>query len=59
MRQVAILALPIKPVCHEDCPGLPEAVATDDDLGDRRLGVLGQLLDDEGSDQQGATADNG
>ncbi|MEX2314218.1 MAG: DUF177 domain-containing protein [Thermomicrobiales bacterium] len=47
IRQVAILDLPIKPVCHEDCAGLGQTEFGDDDEGDRRLGVLGQLLEHE------------
>jgi uncharacterized protein len=49
IRQVAILDLPIKPVCREDCEGLGQAEFGDDEVGDRRLGVLGSLLgpDDE------------
>ena len=46
MRQVAILALPIKPICRDECPGLPEARDAVDEPADRRLGVLEQLLDD-------------
>lgn len=45
LRQVAILALPIKPICREECPGLAE-VDADDDPGDARLGILEQLLDE-------------
>ena len=47
IRQVAILDLPIKPVCHDDCAGLGQTEFGDDDGSDRRLGVLGQLLDTE------------
>jgi uncharacterized protein len=49
IRQVAILDLPIKPVCHDDCAGVGRTEFGDDDVGDRRLGVLSQLLeaDDE------------
>lgn len=50
MRQVAILALPIKPVCGDDCPGPELAGATDDAKQaeiDRRLGVLSALLADD------------
>jgi uncharacterized protein len=52
MRQVAILDLPIKPICREDCAGLVE-VEVEEYLGDRRLGVLSQLLDDETDDESG------
>jgi uncharacterized protein len=47
LRQVAILDLPIKPVCGEDCPGLGDTESGDDDDLDGRLDVLGQLLADE------------
>jgi uncharacterized protein len=47
LRQVAILDLPIKPVCGEDCPGLGDTESGDDDDVDGRLDVLGQLLADE------------
>lgn len=47
IRQVAILDLPIKPVCHDDCAGIGQSEFGDDDEGDRRLGVLGQLLGSE------------
>ena len=47
IRQVAILDLPIKPVCHDDCAGIGQSEFGDEDEGDRRLGVLGQLLADE------------
>jgi len=54
MRQVAILDLPIKPVCREDCAGLEQDDAGEDEAVDRRLGVLSQLLaaDDETPDDQ-------
>jgi uncharacterized protein len=45
LRQVAILALPIKPVCREDCPGVADADLGDVEEGDQRLGVLGRLLE--------------
>jgi len=47
MRQVAILDLPIKPLCRDDCAGVGPSEFGDDDEGDRRLGVLGQLLASE------------
>lgn len=47
IRQVAILDLPIKPVCHEDCAGIGKSEFGDEDDIDRRLGVLSQLLDDD------------
>lgn len=54
LRQVALIALPMQPVCREDCPGIvTEAAATDADEGedeeasDDRLAVLRRLLQDE------------
>ena len=46
LRQTAILALPMMPICRDDCPGIIGALADDDETGDRRLGVLEQLLED-------------
>lgn len=45
LRQFAILALPIKPICGEDCPGL-EVEDPEEGVGDHRLAVLGELLDE-------------
>lgn len=47
IRQVAILDLPIKPVCHEDCVGIGRSEFGDEEDVDRRLGILSQLLDGE------------
>ena len=52
VRQVAILDLPIKLVCGEDCPGLIAELAVDDEpdeqeVIDRRLGALSALLEPE------------
>ncbi|HUG16603.1 MAG TPA: DUF177 domain-containing protein [Thermomicrobiales bacterium] len=48
IRQVAIVELPIKLLCGPDCPG-PDAefLADEGDDVDRRLGVLGELLEAE------------
>lgn len=46
-RQVALLDLPIKPICREDCPGIVRADDDGDEVGDRRLRVLGDLLKDD------------
>jgi len=54
MRQVAILSLPIKLICREECPGLPEANVGEEETGDRRLGVLNQLLEAELDDEPAA-----
>lgn len=45
LRQFAILALPIKPICGDDCPGLG-VEDPDEGVGDHRLSVLGELLDE-------------
>ena len=45
-RQVAILSLPMKPICRDDCEGIDLGNASDE-AGDWRFGVLGQLLADE------------
>jgi uncharacterized protein len=53
MRQVAILEMPIKPICRDDCPGVAREDSEADDgtdnvaVADRRLSVLSQLLDDD------------
>lgn len=46
LRQALVLGLPMAPLCRDDCPGLPEAQAFDDD-GDARLAVLARLLGDD------------
>ena len=52
-RQVALLDLPIKPVCREDCPGVVPVDSGDDEAGDHRLSVLGRLLEDDETTEQG------
>jgi uncharacterized protein len=47
-RQVAVVSLPMQPICREDCPG----IVTDDDAdssddADERLAVLSKLLESE------------
>jgi uncharacterized protein len=47
-RQVAVVSLPMQPICREDCPG----IVTDDgadssDDTDERLAVLSKLLESE------------
>jgi uncharacterized protein len=54
LRQVAILTLPIRPVCGDDCPGFTSEFRGGDEpsteeAGDERLAVLEQLLDDSRS----------
>ncbi len=46
IRQFAILALPMRPVCGPDCPG-PAIDTTDDDGVDPRLSALEELLEDQ------------
>jgi len=44
-RQVAVVSLPLQPLCREDCPGtVPEDVDDADDT-DERLAVLRKLLE--------------
>ena len=45
LRQVAILALPMQPLCREDCPGIGIAEEEEEPI-DARLVVLGSLLDE-------------
>lgn len=45
IRQVAIVALPIKPICRDDCPGLPEQTELADGPGDARFEALERLLE--------------
>lgn len=52
-RQVALLDLPIKPICRDDCPGIVPAGASGDEVGDQRLRVLGALLEDDETTEQG------
>ena len=44
-RQVAIVSLPMQPLCREDCPGIVPATDDEDDDSDERLAVLRKLLD--------------
>jgi uncharacterized protein len=50
LRQVSILALPIRPVCGDDCPGFEPVHGEDDEptgeRRDERLAVLEKLLED-------------
>lgn len=45
LRQVAILGLPMRPVCGPDCPGIESDSIDEGDPGDERLAVLQKLLD--------------
>jgi uncharacterized protein len=51
-RQVALLDLPIKPICRDDCPGLGQGSDDDGDVGDLRFRILGDLLDDDETAEQ-------
>jgi len=49
-RQVAVVSLPMRPVCREDCPGVVPVVEdegdeADGDESDERLAVLRKLLE--------------
>lgn len=44
LRQEALLELPMRPVCGDDCPG-PEVPEEDEEAIDARLGALAELLD--------------
>jgi uncharacterized protein len=63
MRQVAILEVPIKPICREDCPGIRAGAEEVDDVeddavaADRRLSVLSQLLEDDNDDDNDVDSD--
>lgn len=52
LRQVAVLSLPMQPICREDCPGIEQAatdgvdVDADVDESDQRFAVLKRLLDE-------------
>jgi uncharacterized protein len=47
LRQEIIVALPMRPVCGEDCPGPDTIEVCEADAIDDRLASLAQLLDDE------------
>ncbi|MCO5176999.1 MAG: DUF177 domain-containing protein [Thermomicrobiales bacterium] len=51
-RQVALLDLPIKPICREDCPGLGQGGDDDSEVGDLRFRILGDLLDEDETSEQ-------
>lgn len=48
IRQAALLAAPLQPLCREDCPGIPvkNAETNEDELHNSPFGVLSELLDD-------------
>lgn len=47
LRQEALLELPMRPICGDDCPGPDIPEDPDAELGDARLDVLADLLKDE------------
>lgn len=55
LRQAFVLALPMAPVCRDDCSGLPELSELRDE-GDARLAVLAQLLKGTGVEPNEKTA---
>ncbi|MDI3340999.1 MAG: DUF177 domain-containing protein [Sphaerobacter sp.] len=44
LRQVILLALPMRPVCGDQCAGFQPTFPADDEEGDERLAVLRTLL---------------
>lgn len=53
VRQEALVALPMRPTCGEDCPGPDVPEDEDADAGDARLSVLADLLDVEDEQSPG------
>ncbi|HEX8834528.1 MAG TPA: DUF177 domain-containing protein, partial [Abditibacteriaceae bacterium] len=49
IRQAAVLHAPLKPLCSEDCPGLPEANQYMDAGDDSRWHALKNWKDNHGS----------
>lgn len=49
VRQEALVALPMRPTCGDDCPGPDIPEDADADAGDPRLSALAELLEDEQS----------
>ena len=49
IRQAALLAAPLQPLCREDCPGIPVKSAEEDTSGFQNspFGALSKLLDDK------------
>ena len=45
IRQVAVVSLPMQPLCREDCPGIQPVAEDDGDDADERLAVLRKLLE--------------
>lgn len=49
LRQVAIISLPMQPLCREDCPGIEQVGFGEDVTEDERLAVLRKLLENDQS----------
>jgi uncharacterized protein len=49
LRQEALLELPMRPVCGDDCPGLEVPEDPDAERGDPRLSALVELLEEDQS----------
>ncbi len=47
LRQIAIISLPMQPLCREDCPGIEQVDDSEVDSTDERLAVLRDLLENE------------
>lgn len=47
LRQVVIIALPMQPICGDDCPGIPLPEGGDEEPEDNRLSVLERLLQED------------
>ncbi|HVX31130.1 MAG TPA: DUF177 domain-containing protein [Nitrolancea sp.] len=47
LRQVAVVSLPMQPLCRDDCPGIATVDEGDDEETDERLAVLRKLLEGE------------
>jgi uncharacterized protein len=46
-RQVAIISLPMQPICGDDCPGIEQFEDEEAEQEDERLAVLRELLENE------------
>jgi uncharacterized protein len=46
-RQVAIVSLPMQPICRDDCPGIEQVDDEETGGADERLAVLHELLEHE------------
>jgi uncharacterized metal-binding protein YceD (DUF177 family) len=51
IRQFAILALPMRPHCGENCPGIGLEVETESEI-DHRMAALAALLDDSAETEE-------